>query len=186
LSGTITSKPTSTDVNSAQSTAAASGSAAATSGSAAASSGKSTTTKKHATTTISINPVLPPGGVEMVTPAPIDGAQYYKIEDYVTFAWNYTSLSVTPTAVDVLASCATNNQMYTIALNQSITGPTGAVTWDTGEYQSTATIPLLVASYTLIIYDASKEITAIPSAGYLGTFEQLVFGMYTRKQLFTP
>jgi len=122
----------------------------------------------------------------MVTPAPIDGAQYYKIEDYVTFAWNYTSLSVTPTAVDVLASCATNNQMYTIALNQSITGPTGAVTWDTGEYQSTATIPLLVASYTLIIYDASKEITAIPSAGYLGTFEQLVFGMYTRKQLFTP
>jgi hypothetical protein len=36
-----------------------------------------------------------------------------------------------------------------------------------------------VASYTLIIHDSSKDITDIPSAGFLGTFEQYVFGMYT-------
>ena len=75
--------------------------------------------------------------------------------------------------------------MYTIALNQSVHGPSGAVTWDTGEYQATASIPLLVATYTLVIYDASKDVTAIPSAGYLGTFEDYYFGMYT-PQPYTP
>ena len=121
----------------------------------------------------------------MVTPALTAGSQYFKVGDYVTFAWNYTSLSVTPTAVDILASCATNNAMYTIATNQTIDGPTGAVTWDTGEYQATASIPLLVATYTLVIHDSSKDITAIPQAGYLGSYEQYQFGMYT-PQAYTP
>lgn len=121
----------------------------------------------------------------MVTPNALSGEQFFKVGDYVTLAWNYTSLSVTPTAVDVLVSCVTNNQLYTIATNQSITGHTQAVTWDTGEYQATASIQLLVATYTLVIYDSSKDITAIPSAGYLGTFDQYFFGMYT-PQPYTP
>jgi hypothetical protein len=120
-----------------------------------------------------------------MTPAVTAGSQYYKVGDYVTFAWNYTSLSVTPTAVDVLASCATNSVLYTIATNQTIDGPTGAVTWDTGKYQATASIPLLVATYTLVIHDSSKDITAIPQAGYLGAYEQYQFGMYT-PQPYTP
>ena len=121
----------------------------------------------------------------MMTPNPFLGEQFYKVGDYVTFGWNYTSLSVTPTAIDVFASCASNNQMYTIAMNQSIHGTAGAVTWDTGDYQATASIPLLVATYTLVIYDAAKDVTAIPSAGYLGTFDQYYFGMYT-PQPYTP
>ena len=120
----------------------------------------------------------------MVTPAPFAGAQYYKIGDHVTFAWNYTSLSVTPSAIDILASCAINSQLYTIALNQSIDA-TGAVTWDTGGYQSTATVPLLTETYTLVIYDAAKDISATPSAGYLGVYDQYTFGMYT-PQAYTP
>lgn len=114
----------------------------------------------------------------MVTPAAIAAAQYYKIGDFVTFAWNYTSLSVTPSAIDILASCRINSQLYTLALNQSVE-PTGAVTWDTNEYQATATIPLLTETYTLVIYDAAKDYTASPSAGYLGAFDQFTFGMYT-------
>jgi hypothetical protein len=120
----------------------------------------------------------------MVTPAAIAPSQYYKIGDYVTFAWNYTSLSVTPSGIDILASCSLNQQLYTIALNQSV-GPTGAVTWDTGEYQATATIPLLTETYTLVIYDAAQDITSIPQAGYLAVQEQFQFGMYS-PQPYTP
>jgi len=161
-------------------TDSAGGGAAATTGSV----GASNSTQTHATKTTEIDPRLPPGGIEMVTPAAIAPSQYYKIGDYVTFAWNYTSLSVTPSAIDILASCSLNQQLYTISLNQSV-GPTGAVTWDTGEYQATATIPLLTETYTLVIYDAGQDITSIPQAGYLAVQDQFQFGMYS-PQPYTP
>lgn len=113
----------------------------------------------------------------MITPAAIAGPQYYKVGDYVTFAWNYTSLVVTPSAVNIIASCSANSQAYTIAANQSV-HPTGAVTWDTRQ-QATGSAPLLTEHYTLVIYDASQEVSATAQAGYLGTFSQFVFGMYT-------
>lgn len=124
----------------------------------------------------------------MVTPNPIASTQYYKQGDYITFAWNYTSLKATPTAVDILASCSSNQATYTIALNQTI--PTGnssiqTVVWDTGAYVATGTIPLPVASYTLIVYDSDSSISATPQAGYLGTYNQFTFGMYT-PQPYTP
>ncbi|KAF2457895.1 hypothetical protein BDY21DRAFT_421204 [Lineolata rhizophorae] len=125
----------------------------------------------------SIDERLPAGGISMVTPAVISGPQYYKIGDYVTFGWNYTSLSVTPKHIDILASCKENDATYTLAVNQS--AEETAVTWDTGEYQATATVPLLTETYTLIIYDADSSISAVPSAGYLGVFNQWTFGMYT-------
>ena len=76
----------------------------------------------------------------MITPAPISGRQYYKIGDFVTFAWNYTSLSVTPSAINVMASCSLNSHLYTIAMNESVQS-TQAVTWDTGA-EATASAPL--------------------------------------------
>lgn len=154
------------------------------------STGKNSGKITNTATTKTFNPELPAGGVSMITPAVINGPQYYRIgttasQDYVTFAWNYTSLKATPTAVNILASCATNSATYTIAMNQSVTGHTQAITWDTGKYQETATIPLLVATYTLIIYNADSAVTAMPQAGYLGTFDQYTFGMYT-PQPYTP
>jgi hypothetical protein len=113
----------------------------------------------------------------MVTPAVIAGPQYFKIGDYVTFAWNYTSLSVTPSAIDILASCAVNSQTYTIALNQSVE-PTGAVTWDTGAYQATADSRLATETYTLVVYDASEDVSATAQAGYLAVQDSYTFGMY--------
>lgn len=121
----------------------------------------------------------------MISPNALSSTQYYKIGNYVTFAWNYTSLSVTPSAVDILASCSANEATYTIAMNQSVAGETGAVTWDTGAYQETATVPLLTETYTLIIHDAAKDVSATAAAGYLGTYEQFTFGMYT-PQPYTP
>jgi len=120
----------------------------------------------------------------MITPAVISGPQYYKIGDWVTFAWNYTSLSATPSAIDVLASCAANSATYTLTLNQSVS-ETGKILWDTGAYQSTATVPLLTNTYTLIIYAADSSISAVPKAGYLAVQETFTFGMYT-PQPYTP
>jgi hypothetical protein len=125
----------------------------------------------------SYDPQLPAGGISMMTPAQSSGSQYYRIGDYVTFGWNYTSLLGSPTAIDILASCSANSQLYTLAMNQSISA-SGAVTWDTGGYQATATVPLLTEKYTLIIYDADSSISAAAQAGYLAPFNAFQFGMY--------
>jgi hypothetical protein len=119
----------------------------------------------------------------MITPNPFS-TSYYKIGDQVTFAWNYTSVSKLPKAVDVLVSCTANQNLYTLALNQSAQ-QTGSFVWDTGKYQSTATVPLLTESYTLIIYDAESSISATAKPGYLGTYDGFIFGMYT-PQPYTP
>ncbi|KAL9112336.1 MAG: hypothetical protein Q9227_003454 [Pyrenula ochraceoflavens] len=168
------------------SSASASGSAAATTGaSGSKETGKATKTNKsssQAAKTTDFDPRLPPGGVQMMSPAPTEGSQYFKVGDFVTFKWNYTSLSVTPSAIDIMASCSLNSQLYTLALNQSVK-ETGAVTWDTGEYQRTASLngqpPLAVETYTLVIYDAALSVSATAKAGYLGAFDQYTFGMYT-------
>lgn len=116
----------------------------------------------------------------MITPSVFDGEQYYKIGDFVTFAWNYTSLEATPTAVNILATCKVNNQLYTIAMNQTVTNATQSVVWDTGNYQKTALAdPLLTEKYTLIIYDAQSAITDNARSGYLAVYNQYSFGMYT-------
>ncbi|KAF2724540.1 hypothetical protein K431DRAFT_281970 [Polychaeton citri CBS 116435] len=141
------------------------------------------TTKKPSSST-SIDPRSPAGGISMVTPNVIAGAQYYKIKDWVTFAWNYTSLIVTPSYIDILASCSANQATYTIALNQSVQ-ETQTVLWDTEAYQANASIPLLTETYTLIVHDAGQAVSATARPGYLGTYQQFTFGMYT-PQAYTP
>jgi len=122
---------------------------------------------------------LPAGGVSIISPNALSGSQYYKIGDLVTFAWNYTSLLATPTAINIVATCTANQQLYTLAANQTVSNATGAVTWDTGAYQSTAlSAPLLTETYTLIIYDAASSISATAQAGYLAVYNQFKFSMY--------
>ena len=84
----------------------------------------------------------------MITPAPISGRQYYKIGDFVTFAWNYTSLSVTPSGINVMASCSLNSNLYTIAMNASVQS-IQTVTWDTGaEATASAPLPMFVLFFS--------------------------------------
>ncbi|KAG4416640.1 hypothetical protein IFR04_010220 [Cadophora malorum] len=149
---------------------------------------KATTGSKKtssATRKTSYDARLPAGGISLLTPN-AQSTSYYKIGDQVTFAWNYTSLSATPTAINILASCSANSQTYTLAMNQTITNATGALTWDTGAYQATAVQnPLLTQTYTLIIYDADSSVSAVAAAGYLSTFNSYTFGMYV-PQAYTP
>ena len=119
----------------------------------------------------------------MITPSALAQTTYYKIGDYVSFAWNYTSLSITPSKVDVLVSCSANSATYTLKSNASFE-KTGSVVWDTSP-DITGTAPLLTETYTLVIYDAQKAITDIPSAGKLGVSDDFTFGMYI-PQKYTP
>jgi hypothetical protein len=132
------------------------------------------TGKANATT--SFDPRLPAGGISMVTPNALAGEQFYKVGDWVTFAWNYTSLSVTPSYIDVLASCSANQATYTISVN--MTASATQVLWNTKE-TSSGQPPFLTEKYTLLIYDAASSVTAAPRPGYLGVFNQFTFGMYT-------
>ncbi|MCJ1306764.1 hypothetical protein MMC25_000407 [Agyrium rufum] len=139
------------------------------------------------TTPKSINDQLPAGGVQLMIPATTATTTYYKAGDYVTFAWNYTSLIVTPSYIDVLVSCQLNGATYTLAANTTV-APTNAVTWNTSVQETDPANPLpSEAEYTLIIYDAQEAATAVPQAGYLATFNQFTFGMYKgQKDLYKP
>lgn len=138
------------------------------------SAGSRTTSGKPKPT--SYDPRKAAGGVTMLKPDIMQGEVFYKVGDWVTFSWNYTSLSSTPTALDILASCTANQAMYTIAVNHS--ADSTEVLWNTGEKQ--ANQPLFLNSkYTLIMYDSDSSISAVPQAGYLGVFKGLSFGMYT-------
>jgi len=78
----------------------------------------------------------------MVTPGVMDGYQIYKIGETLTFAWNYTDVVVTPTAINVVAFCQAVNQDFTITGN--VSAQETKVLWDTGAYQSSATVKLPV------------------------------------------
>ncbi|TVY75684.1 hypothetical protein LSUE1_G009140 [Lachnellula suecica] len=142
------------------------------------STGKGSTSKTPTTTSYDASNAA--GGVSIMTPAISSGMQYFKVGQNVTFGWNYTSLLATPSAVDIVATCTANQQLYTIAANQTVANSTGMVIWDTGAYQATAVSdPLLTQTYTLIIYDAASSISATAQPGYLAVYNQYTFGMYT-------
>jgi len=137
---------------------------------------KATTGKPFPSSNSTIDPRLAAGGISMVTPATLNN-NYYKVGDYITFAWNYTSLSVTPTALDILATCTANSATYTIALNQS--ADQTRIVWDTKNPPS-GQPAFITDNYELMIYDADSSVSAAPKAGYLAPYkQQFRFGMYT-------
>jgi hypothetical protein len=119
----------------------------------------------------------------MITPA-ATSTTYFKVGYNATFVWNYTSLSVTPSAIDVVASCSLNSQTYTLTQNMTV-DPTGTIVWDTNNYQASQTISLLTATYTLFVFDADKSLDDTAEAGYLSGSIGYSFGMY-RRESYTP
>ncbi|KFY00558.1 hypothetical protein V490_01286 [Pseudogymnoascus sp. VKM F-3557] len=143
--------------------------------------GSSSKPTKSATHT-SYDPRLPPGGITVLSPASTSGLPIFKIGDKATFGFNFTSLSKTPTALNIMATCTLNQALYTIAMNQTInaTATTQQAVWDSNGYE-TSSAPLVVATYTLIVYDSEGSETDIPEAGYLSPFKTFAFGMYNRQ-----
>lgn len=94
-----------------------------------------TTGKRNHTTTTKVPLNSPPGGVNVISPGLTDGPFVYPIGTRITWSYNYTSLIISPTAINVEAFCSWTNYYYTIAQNYSMAERT--VVWDTGEYQKT-------------------------------------------------
>ncbi|KAI1762533.1 hypothetical protein GGR53DRAFT_521651 [Hypoxylon sp. FL1150] len=123
------------------------------------------------------------GGVAMITPATTAGTTLYRIGDStpITWVWNYTSLQGTPTAIDVMVSCSTASETWTLTQNMTFE-PTATFTWDTQNYTESAVAnPLVVAMYTLLIMDADSSVSATAEPGYLALYDGFQFGMYTAR-----
>jgi len=140
-------------------------------------SSRSTITSTKRTRTAKVPANSPPGGVNLISPAITDGFQVYPIGTKITWSYNYTSLIVSPTAINVEAYCERIQEYYTIAQNYSVAERT--VVWDTNEYQSTANQAIAQATYTLFMYDSSKSRTDSPEPGKLYVYNSFQFGMYT-------
>jgi hypothetical protein len=142
--------------------------------------GNATTTRPPKKT--EFDPREPAGGVSMITPALTDGYQLYKIGDYVTWGWNYTSLQGKPTAIDVYVKCSRVPKPFTLTQNMTFEEP-ASFTWDTHAYETnTVGNPLLTEQYTLVIADADTGISATPEAGYLAPYTGFTFGLYERRK----
>lgn len=140
-------------------------------------SGSGTGTGSRSTQT-EFDPEDPVASIVMVTPAPTDpGLRLYKINDIITFGWNYTNLQATPTAIDVLVSCSVASATWTLTQNMTWESE-GAYTWDSSEQATAVQSPLLTEEYTLIIFDSDLGIDSTPEPGYLSTFDQFTFDMY--------
>jgi hypothetical protein len=121
----------------------------------------------------------------MLTPAATVTSPFYKIGDYVTFGFNYTSLSSTPTALNIYASCTSKPEYhYEVASNYTTGGTKNGtddaemVVWDTSKHQALGQQALVLDTYTLVIYDADGNDDDTPVAGYLAPFKGFKFGMY--------
>ncbi|OBT84998.1 hypothetical protein VE02_04982 [Pseudogymnoascus sp. 03VT05] len=141
--------------------------------------GSSTSTPTKSSVHTTYDPRLPVGGITVVSPTATAGMPIFKIGDKATFGFNFTDLLATPTALNIMATCTLNQAMYTIAMNQTINGTatTQRAVWDSNGYQ-TSSAPLVVATYTLIIYDSEGSESDVPVAGYLSPFKTFTFGMY--------
>lgn len=143
--------------------------------------GKSNKTKGKSDEKETFNPVDPAGGVSMTEPATmLMPTPLFKIGDYVTLGWNYTSLQGTPTAIDVLVSLSSAAQTWT--LTQNMTFETDVTfLWDTADTANDPEKPLGVQLYTLIIKDSDASMTDRAEPGYLGAYSGFKFGLYTRR-----
>lgn len=130
---------------------------------ATAATGSTSKTTSSASTT-SIDQRLPAGGISLTSPQS-SSTTYVKSGAQVTFGWNYTSLYVTPSGLNIEVICSKNSQTYTLATNQS--AETSSVVWDTNKQSG---LHLINAAYTLSIYDSSKSSTDSASAGELSAF----------------
>ncbi|KIY42844.1 hypothetical protein FISHEDRAFT_68294 [Fistulina hepatica ATCC 64428] len=138
------------------------------------------------TSSISIPATAAAGGLTITKP-PSTATSYYKIAEgnYVTFAWNMTSVYVTPTHLTVSAVCSANGYTYPVGQNGTIAGTATQIVWDVWSYQENhLATPLAEATYTLTIWgDGGPSATA--SAGYMDSNDDLEFALYT-PQAYTP
>ncbi|EIM87699.1 uncharacterized protein STEHIDRAFT_78792 [Stereum hirsutum FP-91666 SS1] len=135
---------------------------------------------------VSIPKTAAAGGITITQPAQTSTA-FFKIASGqpITFAWNFTSLYVTPTSLTVSAICD-NGITYPVGPTDGvIPGTATSVVWDVYDFQqSNPNSPLAQATYTLEVFD-SRGAGAAQSAGLFSPNNNLKFALYT-PQPYTP
>lgn len=125
------------------------------------------------------------GGVSITNPATtVEATPLFKIGDNITLGWNYTGLVQTPTAVDVLISCSTASETWTLTSNMTFETDV-SYTWNSNDQAENLETPLLTELYTLIIKNSDAEVSDTSEAGKLAADAQFTFGMYYG-QSYTP
>lgn len=126
------------------------------------------------------------GGV-LITQPPQSSTSFFKIapSQPVTFAWNMTSVIVTPTHLTVSAVCDNGNTYPVGPTDGIIPGTASSVVWDLYAYQTNnPNKPLAQATYTLNIW-GDQGPGAPRRPGYLEQNSALQFALYT-PQPYTP
>jgi hypothetical protein len=139
-----------------------------------------------ANSTSSIPQSAAAGGLTITQP-PQTATSFFKIaqSQYITFAWNFTSLLSTPTHLTVSAACANGNTYPVGPTNGIIPGTATSVVWDPYGYdQANPNTPLAQASYTLMIWD-DRGPNPPRAPGLLQPNSALTFALYT-PQPYTP
>jgi len=140
----------------------------------------------------SASPTIPQtaaaGGVSITQPPQTAAPSFYKIapSQLITFGWNFTSLSVTPTALSVSAWCPQFGVTYPVGpSNGIIPGSASSVVWDPWGYeQQPGALSLAVATYTLQIMDSGGP-NKVAQPGLFSPNAQLRFALY-RPQPYEP
>ncbi|KAF7350331.1 hypothetical protein MVEN_01337600 [Mycena venus] len=129
-----------------------------------------------------------PPGFASITQPPQTATSFFKIapNQMITFAWNLTSVIVTPTSLTLSAVCD-NGNTYAVGPDESgrVAGTATSVVWDVYGYnQAHPGNQLGQASYTLHMWD-DRGPTATQRAGYMSPNTALSFALYT-PQAYTP
>jgi hypothetical protein len=136
--------------------------------------------------TSSIPQTAAAGGLTITQP-PQSATSFFKIapSQFITFAWNFTSLLSTPTHLTVSAVCDNGNTYPVGPTNGVIPGTATSVVWDPWSYdQANPNTPLAQASYTLNIWD-DRGPGAPREPGLFQENSALKFALYT-PQPYTP
>jgi hypothetical protein len=137
-------------------------------------------------TTSAIPQTAAAGGLTITQP-PQTATSFFKIAQgqYITFAWNFTSLLSTPTHLTVSAVCENGNTYPVGPTDGVIPGTATSVVWDPFAYdQSHPNTPLAQASYTLKIWD-DRGLDSPRAPGLFQPNSALKFALYT-PQPYTP
>ncbi|KAG6856161.1 hypothetical protein H0H87_006968 [Tephrocybe sp. NHM501043] len=138
-------------------------------------------TSTGATTTTRRIPASDPAGLLTITQPPATLTSYYKIapSNFVTFAWNFSYVQVTPTHLTVSAVCDNGNTYPVGPTDGIIDGTATSVVWDLYSYQQNhPNTPLAQETYTLKIWD-DRGPGAGRAPGYLQANTGLKFALYS-------
>jgi hypothetical protein len=132
-------------------------------------------------------PATAPAGLLTITQPPQTTIAFFKIapSQPITFAWNFSYILSTPSALTVSAICENGNTYPVGPTDGKIAGTATSVVWDAYNWQqSNPNSPLAQATYTLQINDERGPGSA-RAPGLLQPNNALKFALYT-PQGYTP